>query len=136
MRIKNRFLAGLILAICVFIAPPTLTGCKSADRAAYVAVGTVGTTADAAIGAYNEYRRTHDVPTEQVLKVRDVVLVYTKAIEAARAAKNAQAAAVAAEDPESLKLANAQVEVALRAIEGSSAHVVDLINSIIPLTHK
>ena len=48
-------------------------GCASAERNAHIAIGTVGTTADAAIGAYGEYISTHPVPREQVLEVRRTV---------------------------------------------------------------
>lgn len=111
--------AAAMLAIGITLA---FTACKSPEHTAYVTIGSVGSSANAAIGAYSEYIKSHEVPADQIKTVRKAVEAYVAANETARKA-------VA-----SLKSgAGSQADVD-RAIDAAAASSADLISLVTILT--
>lgn len=106
----------LTIALCF-----ALFGCATAEKNAYVTIGSVGTTANAAIGAYSDYISTHRVPTSQILEVRKAVIAYVQANEAARAAVVAYKSG---HDTQS------NVDLAISALSAASANLVSLISTV------
>lgn len=118
----KKLLSLILCAITLVGAPVVFTGCKSAEHSAYVAAGSVFATADAAIGAYNDYRKTHDVPKSQVIEVRRAVKAYVEAVSAAREATNAWKTGQGSKDA---------VDILLDAVTAASANVIQLVQIII-----
>ena len=98
------------------------SGCSStAEHNALVAIGTVGTTADAAIGAYSEYLLNHQVPVSQVLEVRKAVQAYVAAVDTAKTAVTAYKSGTSDK---------ATLDQAIDTLSASSANIVRLIQTI------
>ena len=76
----KKLLSFLTLTFILF------AGCASPERTALNTIGTVGATADAAIGAYGTYIVTHPVPEAQVRAVREATKAYLAAVSASRLA--------------------------------------------------
>lgn len=71
----------LALATLLFLNP----GCASTkEEIAYKSIGAITATTDSAIGAYNDYRKSHQIPDDQVRKVREYVKVYLDALTTAQ----------------------------------------------------
>lgn len=72
-----------------------LCACSHLERNSYISIGSIGATANAAIGAYNSYVQVHGATPEQLASARHVVTLYVDAMETARhvtvAFKNGQA---------------------------------------------
>lgn len=115
----------LLLSLALAAGLLNGTGCQtSPQNTAYATVGSVGSLADAAIGAYADYIKTHLVPPEQIQHVRAAVQSYVNAMEAMRFAVAAYQ--TQADQP--------KLDAALAAASAASAQIVTLINSIVP--HK
>ena len=108
----------LALALIAFAC-----GCASSGRAALNTIGTVGATADAAIGAYDTWLQAHpETPIEHVREVRRAVLAYTASIQAARLAVVAYKQG---------GMDQATLDSALDALSAASAEVVRVITLIL-----
>ncbi len=95
-----------------------LLGCASPERAALNTIGTVGHTADAAIGAYSVYIETHDVPREEILQVRRTVKAYILSLEVARKAVTEYKAGKGTKEA---------MNIAIDAFSVSSSEIIKLI---------
>lgn len=71
----------LILAILVFVI---CAGCASLEKTAFVTVGSVGLTANAAIGGYMDWIKEHPPKAETLARVRKAVQAYVDAMESTR----------------------------------------------------
>lgn len=112
----------LFAILFAFVALSFAPGCKSPERTAFVAVGSVGTTANAAIGAYSEWIKTHPQTADEKAAVHQAVQAYVNAMEASRAAVTAYKSGTGTKDT---------VDLTLDAISAASANVVALITSIL-----
>jgi hypothetical protein len=61
-----------------------LCACANLERNAYVTIGSIGTSANAAIGAYMQYLVDHPATPDEISHARLVVKVYEDAMETAR----------------------------------------------------
>lgn len=112
-----------LLLLCLLIPLLSSPGCATTSRetVAYRTIGSIGSTADAAIGAYSDYIQKHSVPRSQIDHVRALVKTYLDAVEAV---KTAQKVYQATKDSSSL-------DGAMNAVSAASAEVVQFINDII-----
>ena len=71
--------------IILIIGLVGLCACTNLERKAYVTIGSIGVSANAAIGAYMQYLVDHPATKDELDHARLVVKVYEAAMETARA---------------------------------------------------
>jgi hypothetical protein len=118
--------AVLTILLAVLLFSP---GCKSPEHTAFVATASVTQLADAAIGAFAEYRQTHEVPLETVLQVRKIASQYKAAVVSAEIAQRtySRVKGTLAETD-----ARARAEAALQAADAAAQAVIQVIYAIHP----
>lgn len=106
----------LILSLAAF-----LFGCANPEQTTFVGIDAAGTVVNAAIGTYNQYRKTHTVPTEQILTVRKMDIIYLDAVESARKAVSAYKTG---------KGTKADADLAIDALSAAAADLSAMIDTL------
>lgn len=96
--------------------------CQS-QRATYLAIGSITTTANAAIGAYDDYDIAFPQPRETTLKARKAINAYNKAVDVAEAAVKSYNEGKATKE---------SAQLAVDALSASAGDLIAFIRTIVP----
>lgn len=96
---------------------------SSSEKIAFTAISGAGTTTDSAIGAFNDYRKTHNVDSKLTAQVFQAAKIYDASLTTVSATITAI---------KNGKATDADYQVAVAASRAAAANLLSIVSIIIP----